>query len=162
MSIPNAAARRERLVPRERCLADGRQHPQVGGERRERRLEADLVVPLAGGAVGDERGAGLARKLDHLLGDQRPGQRRHQRVFPLVERVRVHRGQTERLRELVARVHDPELRSGRGRPLLHLVAVDRLPQVHQGGHDLQVPLVAEGPRRHGGVQALRSTRAPPS
>jgi hypothetical protein len=50
-------------------------------------LEADLVVALAGGAVGDCVGAGLARDLDLALGDQRPGDRGAEQIDALVDSV---------------------------------------------------------------------------
>src|SRR5699024_4477801 len=44
---------------------------QLGGERGDRDLEADLVVALAGAAVGDRAGTILLGGLDQVLGDHR-------------------------------------------------------------------------------------------
>ena len=56
----------DRLVPGHAGVADRREHRQVGRERADADLEADLVVALAGAAVGDRRRAVLA-------GGLRPG-----------------------------------------------------------------------------------------
>ena len=50
--------------------------PQLRRQGRDRRLDPDLVVALAGAAVGDRVAAGLARLLDRELGDQRPARAR--------------------------------------------------------------------------------------
>ena len=52
---------------------------QLGVERADRDVEADLVVALAGAAVGDRVGALALRDLDQQLGDERPGERRGER-----------------------------------------------------------------------------------
>ena len=74
-------------------LAHRRDHLQLGVERRDRALDPDLVVALAGAAVGDRVAAVLAGGLDGELGDQRPAQRREQRVAAAVERVGLDRRQ---------------------------------------------------------------------
>ena len=65
-------------------------------------VEADLVVALAGAAVGDRVGAFALGDLDEQLRDQRPRERRGQRVGALVERaglqVRPHESVTNRSR----------------------------------------------------------------
>ena len=53
-----------------------------------RDVEADLVVALAGAAVGDRVGALALGDLDEQLRDERPGERGGQRIGALVERVR--------------------------------------------------------------------------
>ena len=47
------------------------------------RLEAHLVVALARAAVRDVLRAELVRRVHKVLGDQRPGQRGHERVLVL-------------------------------------------------------------------------------
>ena len=61
--------------------------PDVRLEGEIGQLEADLVVALAGRAVGDRVGAGLVRDLDLAFGDQRPGDRGAEQVGPLIDRV---------------------------------------------------------------------------
>ncbi len=67
-------------------------------------VDPDLVVSLAGAAVGDRVAAGRARVLDRELCDQRPGERREERIAAAVERVgldrrqRRSRGRTPRAR----------------------------------------------------------------
>ena len=84
---------RDGLLPRPRVVADGGQHLQIGCQRGESDLEADLVVALAGAAVGDDAAAVLAGRVHQVLDDQRPAQRRHQRVAVHVERVGLDRRQ---------------------------------------------------------------------
>ena len=104
----------------------GRDHLEVGGERARRHLEAHLVVALAGAAVGDGVGAVLAGRRDEVLHDDRPRQRRHQRVAALVQRVGLQRGGEEVVGELLAGVDDDRLdRAGGERPLAHGVPVAR-------------------------------------
>ena len=68
-------------------FAPRRDHADVGIERVVGKLEADLVVALAGGAVGHRVGAGQFSDLDLALGDQGPGDRGAEQVYALVERV---------------------------------------------------------------------------
>ena len=75
------------LAALEAPLAPGRDDSDRGLERVVGELEAHLVVALAGRAVTDGVGAGLARDLDLLLGDQRPRDRGAEQVDALVERV---------------------------------------------------------------------------
>ena len=57
------------------------------------RLDPDLIVALAGAAVGDRVATGLARVIDRELGDQRPAERGEQRIAEAVDRVRLDRRQ---------------------------------------------------------------------
>ena len=60
---------------------------EIGRQALHREVEADLVVPLAGGAVGDRGGAVLAGRRDQVPGDERPGKRRRERIDALIERI---------------------------------------------------------------------------
>ena len=53
-------------------VADRGEDLEVGGQGPGRHLEADLVVALAGAAVGDGVGAVLAGGGDQVLHDHRP------------------------------------------------------------------------------------------
>ncbi len=75
--------------------AHRRHHVEVGREDARRHLEAHLVVALAGATVTDRVGPVPARRRDEVLDDDRPRQRRHQRVLAFVERVRLKRGHEE-------------------------------------------------------------------
>ena len=66
-------------------------------------VEADLVVALAGAAVRDRVGALLLGDLDEQLRDERPGQRRRQRVDALVQGVRLQRAARRSGRRKVSR-----------------------------------------------------------
>src|SRR5665647_735317 len=69
-------------------------------------VDAHLVVALAGAAMGDGGGAVLVRRLDELLGDQRPRQRADEGVLVFVERVAHECRQAVVLGELVLGVKD--------------------------------------------------------
>ena len=69
-------------------------------------VEADLVVALAGAAVGDGVGAFLVGDLDEELGDQRPGHGRRERVDALVEGAGLDVRPAEVADESVAAVDD--------------------------------------------------------
>ena len=62
------------LVAAHLPLAHRRDHLQVGRQGGDRRLDAHLVVALAGAAVGDRVGAVLARRVAGELGQQRPAE----------------------------------------------------------------------------------------
>ena len=94
------------LLAAHRPLAHRRDDLELGRERRDRAVDAHLVVALAGAAVGDRVAARAARVLDGELGDQRPSERREQRVAAAVERVRLDRRREVLVRELLARVDD--------------------------------------------------------
>ena len=90
-------------------LAPGRDHLDVGIERVIAELETDLVVALAGGAMGDGLGPGLMRDLDLALGDERPRDRGAEQVEPLVEGVGAEHREDEVAHELLAQVLDVDL-----------------------------------------------------
>src|SRR5204863_315325 len=88
---------------------------EIGCERLEGDVEAHLVVALARAAVRHRLGAALAGGIDHQLGDQRPAQRRGERVLALVQGAGHQGGEDEAVHEQVARVdgdgvHGPGLR----------------------------------------------------
>jgi hypothetical protein len=66
-------------------LAPGSDHLDVRVQRIGGELEADLVVALAGGAMGDGVGADFLGDLDEALGDQRPGDRGAEQIDALVD-----------------------------------------------------------------------------
>ena len=90
-------------------LPPRRDHPDVRLERVVGELEADLVVALAGRAVGDGVGADLAGDLDLALGDQRPGDRGAEQVGALVERVGAEHREDVVADELLAQILDEDL-----------------------------------------------------
>src|SRR5258708_3866132 len=68
-------------------FAPRRDDLDVGRERVIAEFETDLVVALAGGAVGHRVGADLAGNLDLALGDQGAGDRGAEQVLAFVESV---------------------------------------------------------------------------
>ena len=102
----------------------------------------------------DDAAAVLARRVHQVLDDQRPADRRHQRVAVHVERVGLDRGQAVLVGELVAGVDDDGLDGAavqRALPDdLHVLAA--LTEVDGDRHDLAAGLLADPADRHRGVQ----------
>ncbi len=145
------------LVAAHRPGAHGRDHLQLGRERRDRPLDPDLVVALAGAAVSDRVAAGLARVLDRELGDQRPPERGEQRVAVAVVGVRLDRRQHVLARELVARVDDVAVERAEPQRLAldDLVVLPRLAEVDGERDDLGLVLVLDPLQHHARVEAAR-------
>ena len=131
---------RDELLARAQIpFAPGRDHGDVGLQRVVGELEADLVVALAGRAVGDGVGADLLGDLDLLLGDERAGDRGAEEIEPLVLRVRPEHREDVVAHELLAQILDEdvlvldaeELRLAPRR--LELLA---LAEIGREGHDL--------------------------
>ncbi len=119
-------------------------------------VEADLVVALAGAAVGDRVGALAASDLDEELGDQRPGEGGGERVGALVERVGLEVGPDEVGDEPIARVHDVgPRRPGGHRPLLDAVAERAAADIDREGDDLAVVLLAQPGDRDRRIEPAR-------
>ncbi len=72
-------------------------------------LEANLVVALAGGAMGDGVGAGFIGDLDQALGDQRAGNGGAQQVLAFVDGVGAEHREDEVADELFAQVVDEDV-----------------------------------------------------
>ena len=113
-------------------FAPRRDHLHVGLEGVIGELEADLVVALAGGAMGDRVGADLLGDLDLLLGDQRTRDRGAEQVLALVERVGAEHREHVVAHELLAQVLDEDVLGldaeqerlvARGRELLALAEI---------------------------------------
>jgi hypothetical protein len=116
------------LLAREQVpFAPGRDDLDVRVQGVGAELEADLVVALAGGAVGDGIGAGLGGDLDQALGDQRPGDGGAEQIFALVDGVGAEHRVDEVAHELLAQVLDEDLLDagglGLGAGRLHLLAL---------------------------------------
>ncbi len=77
----------QRLARAEVPFAPRRDDLHVGLERVIGKLEAHLVVALAGGAVSDGIGADFLGDLDLLLGDERPRDRGAEQILALIKRV---------------------------------------------------------------------------
>ena len=136
---------RDGLLTGPGVVADRGEHLEIRCERGESDLEADLVVALAGAAVRDGVAAVLAGGVHQVLDDQRPADRRHQRVAVHVERVGLDGGQAVFVGELVAGVDDDGLdRAAVQRALTHhLHVLAALAEVDGDGDDLVARLLAD-------------------
>src|SRR6516164_3521091 len=90
-------------------FAPGRDDLDVRIERIIAELEANLVVALAGGAMGDGIGADLAGDLDLALGDQRPRDRGTEQVGAFIERVGAKHRENKVAHKLLAQILDKDL-----------------------------------------------------
>ena len=90
-------------------FAPGGDDADVGVQRVIAELEADLVVALAGGAMGDGVGADHLGDLDLALRDQRAGDRGAEQILALIERVGAEHREDEVLHEGLAQILDEDL-----------------------------------------------------
>ena len=131
-----------------------RQHGQIGCERGHRCLEPHLVVALARAAVGDRRRATGAGDRHQVPPDQRPRQRRYQRIAALVERARLQHRQHVVGGELRTRVDHLDVGgAGVERAGSDRLGVDALPDVDQQGDHVGVVLVGQPAQGDRGVEA---------
>ena len=136
------------------------EHLHLGGQAGQAHLEPDLVVALAGAAVGDHVGAPLPGHPGQVLHDQRPGQRRDQRVAVHVEGIRLDRGQAVAGGELLPRIHHLGVGSAAGQgPLADGVQVlAALADVHRDRDDLGPGFLGDPADGDRGVQAARVSK----
>ena len=144
----------QRLAGGEVPLAPRRDHFHAGHERVSAELEADLVVALAGGAVGDGIRAALAGDLDEALGDQRAGDGGAKQVLALVDGVGTEHGEDEVAGEFLAQVVDVDFLDAKelcllARGLEFLALTD----VGGEGHHLAAVVLLEPAHDHRGVEA---------
>ena len=125
-------------------------------ERARRDVDPDLVVAFAGAAMGDGARSFQARDLDQLLRNQRPAERRRQRILVFVDRSRLERRQDVLDRELVAHVDEVSpRRPDRQRACPHIVPLFPLPEVERHRDHLG-PVMLDQPRnRHRGIESTR-------
>ena len=135
--------------------AHGRDHLQLGRQRGDRGLDADLVVALAGAAVGDGVAAGPACVLDRELGDQRAAERGEERVAVAVVGVGLDGRRQVVARELLARVDHVAVQRAEVHRLAldDLVVLPRLAEVDGQRDDLCLVLVLDPLEHHARVQA---------
>jgi len=124
--------------------------------RRERgggKLEADLVVAFAGGAVGDGVGTFLEGDVDHPLGDAGAGDRGAEQVAAFVDGVGLEHREDVVAGELFLLVVDVALRragaEGFGFEAVEFVALSAVGAV---GDDLSVVFFLEPKEEDGGIE----------
>ncbi len=105
---------------------------EVRGEGLEGHVEADLIVSLAGAAVGNRHGAVLLGNLDHQLRDQGAAERRGERVLALIQGAGHQGGEGEVIDEKVADVLGDRL-DGAGAEGLVADCLDVLPLAEVAG-----------------------------
>ncbi len=141
------------FIPAHAPVTYGSDDLDVRPQRGDADLQPDLVVALAGAAVGDGVGVVLPRRLHQVTGDQRPSQGRGQRILFLVDRP----GLKGREQELVHQgfpaidgqgFHGADLQ----RPLADGLQVHHA-QVNGQGDYVGVVLLLQPRDRHGGVQS---------
>ena len=126
----------------------------VGLQRIVAELEADLVVALAGGAVGDGVGTHQLGDLDLALGDQRPGDRGAEQVLALVERVGAEHREHEIAHEFFAEIVDEDLLHAHHLGLLaRRLQLFALADVGGEGHHLALVGVLQPTEDDRGVEA---------
>ena len=132
-------------------------HLQLRIQRGDGSLEADLVVALAGAAVGERVAAVLGGNLDSELSDQRPAQRGEQGVTAAVESVCLDRRQYEVLGELLAGVDHHRLNGAHRLRLVEnrVVVLARLAEIDGQGHDLGVIGLLDPMQHHARVETAR-------
>lgn len=127
---------------------------QVGGEGDDAGLEADLVVALAGAAVGDGGGAVLPGGGHQVLDDRRPGQGGDQWIAVHVEGVGLDRREAVLLGELVPGVRHLGLDGTAGERTLadDVQVLATLADVDRDRDDLGARLLSDPADGDGGVK----------
>ena len=129
--------------------------PQLGIQRRDRRLDPDLVVALAGAAVGDRVAPVFTRRLNRELADQWPAQRGEERVAAAVEGVRLDRPEHVLVGELLPGVDQHGLDGAQLLRLArdHLPVLPRLAEVDGERDDLGAVALLDPLQHHAGIEA---------
>ena len=135
--------------------ANRRDRPQLRRQGRHRGLDPNLVVALAGAAVGDRVAARLAGLLDRELGDQRPPEGGEERVAVAVDGIGLDRRRQELAGEALAGVDDMALDGAQFARLGfdHPVVLARLAEVDREADDLGLVGVLDPLQHHAGVEA---------
>ena len=143
------------LVATHLPFAHRRDDLDLGGERRHRRLDADLVVALARAAVGDRVGVERTRGLDGELGQQRASETRERRVAALVARVGEDRRADVLTGELVLGVDQDRLERAEVACLLEdrFEVVGGLAEIDAQRDDLRAVFVLDPLEHHRRVEA---------
>ncbi len=142
-------------------LTHGGDDLQIGRQRLDRHVEADLVIALAGTAMGDVAGALLVRVVDQDLGDQRASQRGRERVHVLVQRASLERRNGEVAHERFFGIRDERLdRTGTQRLLPNDLEILLVAHVDGDRDHVEVVLLVDPADRDRGVEAARIRENP--
>ena len=139
-------------------FAPGGNHLDVGRQRGDAEFEADLIIALAGGAVGDGIGAGFAGDFHQTLGNERAGYAGAQKIITLITGIGAHHREDEIAHEFLADIvnvdmfgldaHQHRLFAGRGQFAF-------LPQISGECHHFAIIGYLEPLEDHRGVEAAR-------
>ena len=126
-------------------LANRGDNLKLGVEGLDGSLKTNLVVTLAGAAVGDVGRAKLVSDLDKLLGEQRTGKSGEQRILVLVHGVCGDGLGQELIGELVAQVEHLTIQNAQveGLLLLGIQAGLLLAHIAADANDIEILLVLE-------------------
>ncbi len=151
LGIPDGLVARPGVVPH------GGDDLEVGRECGDADLEAHLVVALAGATVAHRGRTMVARGLDQVLGNQRPGQRGDERVSVHVERVCLQRRQAVVVGKLVPGIDDDRVDGAAAECALAdgLQVLAALADVDGDGDHVRTGLLAQPADGHGGVEPSR-------
>ena len=133
------------LVAAHLPLTNRRDDLQLRGKRLDGRLDPDLVVALAGAAMGDGVAAVRAGDVAGDLREKRPAERRKERIGPLVARVRFDGGRDVVADELLLGIDKQRLGRAKRRGFRddRVEVVLGLAEVDAQRHDLSVVLVLD-------------------
>ncbi len=128
-----------------------------GVQRHDRNVKANLVVALAGRAVGNSVRPLFFRDSNHPLGDQRPGDGSAYRILAFVQCVRLYRGKNVILDELLPGVNAVSLYRADFLCLFlyRLQVFLTLPDLKRQGYDLGIIFFLEPLYRNAGVKTAR-------
>ncbi len=141
------------LEPRHVPVARGRDHLEIGPEGSCGEVESHLIVTLASAAMRDARRALDVGDLDEFLRDERPAERRRQRIPIFVQRVGLQRRQDVATRKLFAQIEHVRAHGARcQRAVAHRLELLPLSEIHRHGDDVRPVPFPEPGNRHRRVE----------
>lgn len=137
-------------------FAPGRDHLDRGIKGIGGQLEADLVIALAGGAMGNGVGAGFLSDFDKALGDQRTGNGGAEQVLAFIDCIGAEHREDEIAHELFAQVFDADVLDAEHFGFLaRRFQLFALAEVSGEGHHFAIVGLLQPFQDDGGVEAAR-------
>ncbi|MNL16185.1 hypothetical protein D3C87_1372140 [compost metagenome] len=148
-------AEQRRTAP-EIPFAPGCDHLDRGIERIGGQFEPDLVIALAGGAMGNGVGAGFLGDFDETLGDQRAGDGGAEQILAFINRIGAEHGEDEVAHEFLAQVLDADVLDAEHLGLLaRRLELFALAKVGGEGHHFAIIGFLQPFQDDGGVEPAR-------